>query len=135
MKEEGRKRKAKDVKSKKRNDEKSKKRNGEKSNKEDTRFKMKYTSGKDGKVKSYKPGDDVLYKSPKSPLPKWLPVKIVKRVSTLVYLIKIVSGNIRLAHGFQLKPIIIRTLKNTIQMNKLPSQIKCLAASQMKNTT
>lgn len=68
------------------------------------------TSNKDGKsrVSNYKPGEEVLYKSPTSILTKWLPAKIIKRISPLVYSIKIESGNTRLAHGFQLKPKITR---------------------------
>lgn len=52
----------------------------------------------------YKAGEEVLYKSPKASIPKWLNARIVKRISPYVYLIQLVPGNLRTAHGAQLKP-------------------------------
>lgn len=82
-------------------------------------------SGEHRKVTHYKPGDKIFYKSPKSTLPNWISARIVKRLSPLVYLIKIENGNTRLAHGFQIKPKIERNLKYFVPNSKcLPESKK-----------
>lgn len=82
---------------------------------------------------SYVKGDRVWYRTNSTKLVKWIPAKILGKLSSLVYNIQLERGNIRKAHLCQLKKNIVRSYPN-YHIVRLPTNKRRRSESCSPNT-